>query len=76
MTVSDAPVGTTNTHKWWSTLKAAFFAVNVTVPISLRLDGPFMLCPKGKAALFADVFDAKQVMIVLLWHSHVFQCLN
>ena len=53
-------MGTTNSHKWWSTLKTALFGVDVTVPPLLRPDGSLTHCPKEKAALFADVFDSKQ----------------
>ena len=58
--VKDTLIGTTNSHKWWSTLKTALFGVDVAVPPLLRPDGSLAHCPKGKAALFADVFDSKQ----------------
>ena len=29
-------IGTTNSHKWWSTLKTALFGVDVAVPPLLR----------------------------------------
>ena len=58
--VRDTLIGTTNSHKWWSTLKTALFGVDVAVPPILRPDGSLAHCPKEKAALFADVFDSKQ----------------
>ena len=58
--VRETLIGTTNSHKWWSTLKTAVFGVDVAVPPLLRPDGSLTLCPKEKAALFADVFDSKQ----------------
>ena len=58
--VRDTLIGTTNSHKWWSTLKTALFGVDVAVPPLLRPDGSLTHCPKEKAALFADVFDSKQ----------------
>ena len=58
--VRDTLMGTTNSHKWWSTLKTALFHVDVAVPSLLKPDGPLTLCPKEKATLFADVFDSKQ----------------
>ena len=58
--VRDLLIGTTNSHKWWSTLKTALFGVDVAVPPLLRLDGSLSYCRKEKAALFADVFDSKQ----------------
>ena len=30
--VGDTLIGTTNSHKWWSTLKTAIFGVDVAVP--------------------------------------------
>ena len=60
MTASDTLIGTTNSHKWWSTFKTALFGVDMAVPPSLRPDGSLTHCPKEKAALFADVFDSKQ----------------
>ena len=57
--VRDTLIGTTNSHKWWSTLKTALFGMDVVVPPILRPDGSLAHCPKGKAALFADVFDSK-----------------
>ena len=58
--VRDTLIGTTNSHKWWSTLKTALFGVDVVVPPILRPDGSLVHYPKEKAALFADVFDSKQ----------------
>ena len=58
--VRDTLIGTTNSHKWWSTLKTALFGVDVAVPPLLRHDGSLTHCPKEKAALFADVLDSKQ----------------
>ena len=58
--VRDTLTGTTNFHKWWSTLKTAFFGMDVAVPPLLRPNGSVTHCPKEKAALFADVFDGKQ----------------
>ena len=58
--VRDTLIGTTNSHKWGSTLKTALFGVDVAVPPLLRPDGSLTHCPKEKAALFADVFDSKQ----------------
>ena len=58
--VRDTLIGTTNSHKWWSTLKTALFGVDVAIPPLLRPDGPLTHCPKEKAALFADVSDSKQ----------------
>ena len=58
--VRDTLVGTTNSHKWWSTLKTALFGVDVAVPPLLRPNGSLTHCPKEKAALFANVFDGKQ----------------
>ena len=58
--VRDTLIGTTTTHKWLSTLKTALFGIDVAVPPLLRPDGSLTHCPKGKAALFADVFDSKQ----------------
>ena len=58
--IRDTLIGTTNSHKWWSTLKTALFGVGVAVPPLLRPDGFLTHCPKEKAALFADVFDRKQ----------------
>ena len=55
--VRDILIGTTNSHKWWSTLKTALFGVDVAVPPMLRPDGSLAHCPKEMAALFADVFD-------------------
>ena len=54
--VRDTLFGTTNSHKWWSTVKTALFGVDVAVPPILRPDGSIAHCPKEKAALFADVF--------------------
>ena len=34
--VRDTRIGTTNCHKWWSTLKIALFGVDVAVPPLLR----------------------------------------
>ena len=58
--VRDTLIGTTNSHKWWSTLKTALFGVDVAVTPLLRPDGSLAHCPKEKAAHFADVFDSKQ----------------
>ena len=58
--VWDTLIGTTNSQKWWSTLKTALFSVDVAVPPLLRPIGSLTHCPKEKAALFADVFDVKQ----------------
>ena len=59
--LSETPLsGTTDSHKWWSTLKTALFGVDVAVPLLLRPDGSLTHCPEEKAALFADVFDSKQ----------------
>ena len=58
--VRDTLIGTTNSHKWWSTLKTALFGVDVVVPPILRPDRSLAHCSKEKAALFADVFDSKQ----------------
>ena len=58
--VRDTLIGTTNSHKWWSTLKTALFGVDVAVPPLLRPDGSLTHCLKEKAALFADVFDSTQ----------------
>ena len=57
--IRDTRTGTTNSHKWWSTLKTLLFGVGVTVPPLLILDGSLTHCPKEKAALFATVFDSK-----------------
>ena len=48
-------IGTTNSHRLWSTLKTALFGVDVAVPPLLRPDGSLTHCPEEKAALFADV---------------------
>ena len=69
--VRDTLIGTTNSHKWWSTLKTALFGVDVAVPPILRPDGSLAHCPKEKAALFA-VFDSKQSNNNLTMRSHVF----
>ena len=58
--VRDTFIGTTNSHKWWSTLKTALFGVDVAVPPLLRPDGSLTHCHKEKPALFADVFDSEQ----------------
>ena len=58
--VRDTLIGTTNSHKWWSTLKTALFGVDVAVPPLLRPNGSLTHCPKEKAALLADVLDGKQ----------------
>ena len=58
--VRDTIIGTTNSHKWWSTLKTALFGVDVAVPPLFRPDGSLTHCPKETTALFADVFDSKQ----------------
>ena len=58
--VRDTLIKTTNSHKWWSTLKTALFGVDVAVPPLLRPNGSLTHCPKEKATLFADVFDGKQ----------------
>ena len=44
--VRDTLIGTTNSHKWWSTLKTALFGVDVAVPPLLRLDASLSHCPK------------------------------
>ena len=54
--VRDTLIGTTNSHKWWSTLKTALFGVDVAVPPLLRPNGSPTHFPKEKAALF----DGKQ----------------
>ena len=58
--VRDTLIGTTNSHKWWPTLKTDLFGVDVAVPPLLRPDGSLTHCPKEKTDLFADVFDSKQ----------------
>ena len=58
--VRDTLIGTTNSHKWWSTLKTALFGVDVAVPPLLTPNGSLAHCPKEKAVLLADVFDGKQ----------------
>ena len=58
--VRDTLIGTTNSHKWWSTLKTALIGVDVVVPPILRPDGSLAHYPKEKVALFADVLDSKQ----------------
>ena len=58
--VRDTLTGTTNSHKWWSTLKTALFGVDVAVPPLLRRNGSLTHCPKEKAVLCVDVFDGKQ----------------
>ena len=58
--VRDTLIGTTNSDKWWSTLKTALFGVDVAVPPLLRPNGSLTHRPKEKTALFADVFDGKQ----------------
>ena len=58
--VRDTLIGTTNSYKWWSTLKTALFGVDVAVPPLLRPNVPLTHCSKEKAGLFADVFDGKQ----------------
>ena len=57
--VRDTFIGTTNSHKWWSTLKTVLFREDVAVPPLLRPVGSVTHCPKEKAAIFADVFDSK-----------------
>ena len=52
--------GTTQPHKWWSTLKSALFGMDSSVPPLLRPDGCVTHCPKEMATLLADVFDSKQ----------------
>ena len=51
----DALLGTTNSHKRWSTLKTALSSMDVTVPSLLRPDESLTHCPKEKAALSDDV---------------------
>ena len=58
--LKDNLLGTTQSNKWWSTLKAALFDVNMTIPALLKPDGSLTHDPKEKATLFADVFDRKQ----------------
>ena len=58
--IRDIFLGTKNSGKWWSTLKAALFGVAVAVSPLLRPAGSLTHCPKEKAGLFADVFDSKQ----------------
>ena len=43
--VRDTLIGTTNSHKWWSTLKTALFGVDVAVPPLLRPVGSLTHCP-------------------------------
>ena len=58
--VKDTLLGTTNSHKWWSTFKSALFGVDMSVPPLLKTDGTVTHCPKEKANLFPDIFDEKQ----------------
>ena len=58
--VRDTLIGTTNSRKWWSTLKTALFGLDVAVLPLLRPDGSLTHFPKEKAALFADLFGSKQ----------------
>ena len=58
--VRDTLIGTTNSHKWWSTLKTALLGVDVAAPPLLRPNGSLTHCPKEKADLFSVVFDGKQ----------------
>ena len=51
---------TNQPHKWWSTLKAALFGVDSSMPPLLKVDGSVTHCPKEKADLLADIFDSKQ----------------
>lgn len=60
LTIKETLSGTTQEHKWWSTLKSALFGVDATVPPLLKPDGSVTHCPKEKATLLADVFDSKQ----------------
>ena len=53
--VRDTLLGTTNSYKWWSTLRTTLFGVDVAVPPLLRPNGSL-----SQATLFADVFDGKQ----------------
>ena len=52
--------GTSQPHKWWSSLKSALFGVESSIPALLRQDGSVTHCPKEKAVLLADSFDSKQ----------------
>ena len=52
--------GSTQPHKWWSTLKSALFGSESSVPALLKPSGSVTHCPKEKAVLLADVFDSKQ----------------
>ena len=74
--VRDTLIGTTNSHKWWFTLKTALFGVDVAVPPLLRPDGSLAHCPKEKAALLLMCLIVNRVKIVLLCHSRVFLRLN
>ena len=74
--VRDTPVGTTNSHKWWSSLKIAFFGLDVAVPPLLRSDGALTDCPKEKAAILLMCFIINRIIIILLCHSHVFLRIN
>ena len=58
--IKDTLLGATQSHKWWSTLKAALFGVDDGMPPLLKPDGSLTHCPKEKSALFANVFAEKQ----------------
>ena len=64
--VRDTLIGTTNSHKWWSTLKTALFSVDVAVPPLLRHNGSLTHCPKEKAAVLLMCLMVNRVTIVLL----------
>ena len=52
--------GTTNSHKFWTTLKSALFGNDSSIPPLSKPDGSVTYCPREKATLLANVFDGKQ----------------
>ena len=69
--VRDTLIGTTKSHKWWSTLKTALFGVDVAVLPLLRPDGSLTHCPKEKAAVLLMCLMVNRVTKVLLCCSLV-----
>ena len=59
-TIKETLRGTSQSHKWWSSLKSALFGVEPSIPALLKQDGSVTHCPKEKAVLLADIFDSKQ----------------
>ena len=51
---------TTQSHKYWATLKSALFGMDSSIPPLLRPNGSLAHCPREMATLLADVFDSKQ----------------